>query len=112
METYENSIDHLINHFYLFTENLPFYGYVVLNIDNKNIKKLIKHINRPFLTYGFSKKQIMLLKIWNSQMEAKFLFKKNNPNPIGSNIKVSLNTYGNITYIILLARLLCHGYIK
>ena len=56
LETYENSIDHLINHFYLFTENLPFYGYVVLNIDNKNIKKLIKHINRPFLTYGFSQK--------------------------------------------------------
>ena len=70
-KTYENSIDHLINRFYLFTENLPFYGYVLnivikklikLNIENKNIKKFIKHINRPLL--------------------------------------------------ILLARLLCHGYIK
>ena len=28
LESYENSIDYLINHFYLFTENLPFYGYV------------------------------------------------------------------------------------
>ena len=95
LETYENSIDHLINHFYLFTENLPFYGYVVLNIDNKNIKKLIKHINRPFLTYGFSQKADYVIEnLEFTNGKPNFYLKKNNPNPIGSNIKVSLNTYG------------------
>ena len=95
LETYKNSIDYLIHHFYLFTENLPFYGYVVLNIDNKNIKKLIKYINRPFLTYGFSKKADYVIEnLEFTNGKPNFYLRKNNPNPIGSNIKVSLNTYG------------------
>ena len=95
LETYKNSIDYLIHHFYLFTENLPFYGYVVLNIDNKNIKKLIKYINRPFLTYVFSKKADYIIEnLEFTSGKPNFYLRKNNPNPIGSNIKVNLNTYG------------------
>ena len=95
LETYKNSIDYLIHHFYLFTENLPFYGYVVLNIDNKNIKKLIKYINRPFLTYGFSKKADYVIEnLEFTNGKPNFYLRKNNPNPIGSNIKINLNTYG------------------
>ena len=95
LDTYQNSIDYLIHHFYLFTENLPFYGYVILNIDDKNIKKLIKYINRPFLTYGFSQKAdyiIENLKFINGK--SKFSLRKNNSYPIGSDIKVDLNIYG------------------
>ena len=95
LESYQNSIDHLINHFYLFTENLPFYGYVVLNIDNKNIKKLIKYINRPFLTYGFNQKADYVIEnLKYTKGKPNFYIRKNNPNSIGNNIKVSLNIYG------------------
>ena len=95
LESYQNSIDSLIHHFYLFTENLPFYGYVVLNIDNKNIKKLIKYINRPFLTYGFSQKADYIIEnLKYTKGKPNFHVRKNNPNSIGNNIKVSLNIYG------------------
>ena len=95
LESYQNSIDSLIHHFYLFTENLPFYGYVVLNIDNKNIKKLIKYINRPFLTYGFNQKaDYVIQNLKYTKGKPNFHIRKNNPNSIGNNIKVSLNIYG------------------
>ena len=95
LESYQNSIDSLIHHFYLFTENLPFYGYVILNIDNKNIKRLLKHINRPFLTYGFSQKADFVIEnLKFIKGKPKFFIRKNSLNSIGSNIKVSLNIYG------------------
>ena len=95
LESYQNSIDYLIHHFYLFTENLPFYGYAVLNIDNKNIRKLIKYINRPFLTYGFNKKADYVIEnLKFSNGKPKFYLRKNNTKSIGNNIMVGLNTYG------------------
>lgn len=95
LESYQNSIDYLIHHFYLFTENLPFYGYVILNVDNKNVKKLIKYINRPFLTYGFSKKADYVIENLEFRRgKPNFYIRKNNSTSIGGNINISLNTYG------------------
>ena len=55
----------------------------------------MKHINRPFLTYGFSQKADFVIEnLKFTQGKPKFSLRKNNPNSIGRNIKVSLNIYG------------------
>ena len=40
----------------MFSENVPFYGYMIINGDDKNIKKISKRISRTQITYGKSKK--------------------------------------------------------
>ena len=52
---YKNSFEKLLNAFVLFSENIPFYGYLVVNIDDKNIRKILKKISRKIVTFGFSK---------------------------------------------------------
>jgi UDP-N-acetylmuramate--alanine ligase len=39
---YENNFENLLNSFINFSENVPFYGYLIINGDDKNIKKLQK----------------------------------------------------------------------
>ncbi len=39
----------------LFSENVPFYGYLIINGDDKNIKKISKRISRSQITFGESK---------------------------------------------------------
>ena len=53
---YNNDQIRLNQGFLNFIGNLPFYGYVLLNHDDKNIKKIKKNINRRFITFGFSQK--------------------------------------------------------
>ncbi len=53
---YENNQDKLNQSFTSFAENLPFYGYIVLNLDDKNIRKISRKIHRRQITFGFSGK--------------------------------------------------------
>ena len=39
----------------MFSENVPFYGYLIINGDDKNIKKISKRISRSQVTFGESK---------------------------------------------------------
>jgi len=52
---YDNKFENLLNAFVTFLENVPFFGYIVLNNDDKNIKKISKSISRKQITFGFSK---------------------------------------------------------
>ena len=47
------------------------------------------------------KKDYVIENLKFSKGKPKFYIRKNNTNSIGSNIVVSLNTYGHIIYIIL-----------
>tara|TARA_Y100001970_G_C14207765_1_gene845063 strand:+ start:300 stop:1676 length:1377 start_codon:yes stop_codon:yes gene_type:complete len=46
----------LIDAFEKFVNNIPFYGFVLLNGDDNNISKIIKKIKRPIITYGLNEK--------------------------------------------------------
>ena len=52
---YDNNFENLLDSFTQFSENVPFYGYLVVNGDDKNIKKITKRISRKQITFGKSK---------------------------------------------------------
>ena len=51
---YDNNFENLLNSFVRFSENVPFYGYLIINIDDKNIKKISKRISRKQISFGKS----------------------------------------------------------
>lgn len=54
MSTYDNDFSRLQETFLEFLHHLPFYGLAVVCIDDAEVSKLIEHMQRPVLTYGFS----------------------------------------------------------
>jgi UDP-N-acetylmuramate--alanine ligase len=52
---YDNNFEKLLDSFIQFSENVPFYGYLIVNGDDKNIKKITKRISRKQITFGTSK---------------------------------------------------------
>ena len=54
METYEHDFSKLKQAFVNFTHRLPFYGRVMLCIDDKNVRDIIPFVTKPITTYGFS----------------------------------------------------------
>jgi len=54
METYEHDFDKLKMAFVQFTQRLPFYGRVMLCIDDEHVRAILPHISKPVTTYGFS----------------------------------------------------------
>ena len=52
---YDNKFENLLDSFIQFSENVPFYGYLIVNGDDKNIKKITKRISRKQITFGKSK---------------------------------------------------------
>ncbi len=53
---YNNNFENLLDSFVMFLENVPFYGYIVINGDDKNIKKISKRVSRKQVSFGESKK--------------------------------------------------------
>ncbi|MDC0902087.1 UDP-N-acetylmuramate--L-alanine ligase [Gammaproteobacteria bacterium] len=53
---YESNQEKLNQSFVSFAENLPFYGYILLNLDDSNIRKISKDIHRRQITFGFHSK--------------------------------------------------------
>ncbi|MFI4954541.1 MAG: UDP-N-acetylmuramate--L-alanine ligase [Gammaproteobacteria bacterium] len=54
MATYHNDFSLLCDTFVSFIQRLPFYGLVVVCIDNPTIRELLPRLQRPVITYGFS----------------------------------------------------------
>jgi UDP-N-acetylmuramate--alanine ligase len=54
METYGHSLDKLKQAFVDFTQHLPFYGNVVLCMDDANVREVLPRITKPMTTYGIS----------------------------------------------------------
>jgi UDP-N-acetylmuramate--alanine ligase len=54
METYEHDFSKLKQAFINFTHRLPFYGRVMLCIDDKNVRDILPFVTKPVTTYGFS----------------------------------------------------------
>ena len=56
LDFYESNQEKLNQSFVSFAENLPFYGYILFNLDDPNIRKISKDVHRRQITYGFSAK--------------------------------------------------------
>ncbi len=54
LDFYESSQEKLNQSFVSFAENLPFYGHLILNLDDSNINKIKKNIHRKIISFGFS----------------------------------------------------------
>jgi len=55
MSTYGGDFNQLKQTFIEFLHNLPFYGLAVLCIDDETVREILPQVNRPVLTYGFTK---------------------------------------------------------
>ena len=65
---YESDQEKLNQSFVNFAENLPFYGHIILNLDDVNIRKISRDIHRNQITFGFTSKnrfQILNIKLRN-----------------------------------------------
>lgn len=56
LEAYDGDFNKLKDAFVQFLHHLPFYGYALLCMDNKEIQSVLPRIERPFMTYGFDEK--------------------------------------------------------
>ncbi|HEX8479027.1 MAG TPA: UDP-N-acetylmuramate--L-alanine ligase [Telluria sp.] len=54
METYDHDFEKLKAAFVHFTHRLPFYGRVMLCIDDVHVRSIIPQVTKPITTYGFS----------------------------------------------------------
>lgn len=54
MDTYKGNFEELKNSFIKFIHNLPFYGRVIMCLDDRVIRDLISSIKRKVITYGFT----------------------------------------------------------
>lgn len=54
MSTYDGDFDKLKKAYVDFLHNVPFYGLVVLCVDDENIQSIMPDVNRQMITYGFS----------------------------------------------------------
>jgi len=52
MQTYDDDFNKLKQAFIDFLHRLPFYGLVILCIDDPVVREIIPHISRPIITYG------------------------------------------------------------
>jgi len=71
---YESSQEKLNQSFISFAENLPFYGHIILNLDDLNTCKISKDIHRKQITFGFTSKnrfQILDVKLANGVQKFK-----------------------------------------
>ena len=76
---FNNIFENLLDSFVLFSENVPFYGYMVINGDDKNIKKISKRISRSQVTFGESKDcdyKIVRINSKNGQQDFQIFDKK------------------------------------
>ena len=55
METYDHDFENLKHAFIEFLHKMPFYGAAILCVDNPAIREIIPFLERPVLSYGFSK---------------------------------------------------------
>ena len=51
---FNNIFENLLDSFVAFCENIPFWGYLVINGDDKNFQKISSKISRKKITYGTS----------------------------------------------------------
>ncbi|QJC29001.1 UDP-N-acetylmuramate--L-alanine ligase [Enterobacteriaceae endosymbiont of Plateumaris rustica] len=98
LDFYQNNIEILKKKFLYFLKKIPFYGCIIVCIDNTSIRNLIKNnlIHNNIITYGFSKDADV--RIYNYQqngLKSKFFLLKTKEN-ISLEVNLNLPGYHNV----------------
>lgn len=73
MSTYDGDFEKLKKAYVDFLHNVPFYGLVVLCVDDENIRSIMPSVNRQMMTYGFSETaDVRAVKIRKQGLETRF----------------------------------------
>lgn len=76
MSTYDGDFNTLKQTFVNFLHHLPFYGLVVMCVDNAGVREIIPALQRPVITYGESEDaDFQLLEYRSNKMSTEFLVK-------------------------------------
>jgi UDP-N-acetylmuramate--alanine ligase len=109
LKTYDGSFSKLKETFLKFIHQVPFYGNVILCIDDENVKEIIPKITKPMITYGFcDDASYRITNLHYENYHSVFDIKKNGKNYI-KNIRLSLpgrHNVQNATAAIVLADIL------
>jgi UDP-N-acetylmuramate--alanine ligase len=95
MDTYDQDFDKLVEVFYDFLHNLPFYGLAVLCLDDLVVRKLLERLRKTVITYGLHK----TADYWASdvlQVGARTKFKAHRPQEESIQINLSLPGTHNV----------------
>ena len=106
METYDHSVAKLKQAFVEFTNRLPFYGVVMLCMDDPNVREVMPFISKPVMTYGFhedAEVRAVDAKAVNSHMEFTVLQKDYPPLEIHLN-QPGMHNVQNACAAIAIAR--------
>ncbi|QJC29888.1 UDP-N-acetylmuramate--L-alanine ligase [Enterobacteriaceae endosymbiont of Plateumaris sericea] len=111
LEYYQNNIEILKQNFLNYSQNIPFYGCVIVCIDNLSIRNLLKNnlIHNNIITYGFSKDAD--IKICNYQqhgLKSKFVLSHKKKNIF---LKINLNIPGYHNVLNATAAFIVSSYI-
>ncbi len=100
MSTYGGDRNRLDRTFAEFTHQVPFYGRVVLSVDDPGIKRIIDTLSRPLITYGFSgDAQFVAEQVRISPGESSFLLRR----PAAPPLSITLNLPGRHNVLNALA---------
>ena len=106
LDFYESNQEKLNQSFLSFAENLPFYGYLLINLDDSNIRKISKDIHRRQITFGFSAKnrfQITDIKLKNGVQKFQMIDHSNKKNYKFSTYLSGKHNLYNVTAAICVA---------
>ena len=106
LDFYELNQEKLNQSFLSFAENLPFYGYILINLDDSNIRKISKDIHRRQITFGFSAKnrfQITDIKLKNGVQKFQIIDHNNKKNYKFSTYLSGKHNLCNVTAAICVA---------
>ena len=78
METYDHNFENLEQAFYELIQRLPFYGTAVLCNDDPAVRRLIRRVSKPIITYGFTDDcDLQAFDVREQQAKMIFSIKKN-----------------------------------
>jgi len=106
LDFYESNQEKLNQSFLSFAENLPFYGYILINLDDSNVRKISKDIHRRQITFGFSAKnrfQITDIKLKNGVQKFQIIDHNNKKNYKFSTYLSGKHNLCNVTAAICVA---------
>ncbi len=100
MSTYGGDRNRLDRTFAEFTHQVPFYGRVVLCLDDPGIRRIMDRLSRPLITYGFSEDaQFVAERVRVSPGESSFRLRR----PAGPPLSIILNLPGRHNVLNALA---------
>ena len=108
LDNYDNNFNNLQKAYLAYINNIPFYGRIFINGDDKNIKPIIKKTNRSKVTFGFNDKNDFYAKdiIYNKNGMS-FLILNN-----GSTYRIKTKLFGKHNILNILASFSIALYLK